>query len=55
MTYLVEQNGRQYLVIGAGGHPKITEESIVLLTLLQCLCYFGEDYGTTTGKPSVIR
>jgi glucose dehydrogenase len=28
MTYLVEQNGRQYLVIGAGGHPKITEESL---------------------------
>jgi quinoprotein glucose dehydrogenase len=28
MTYLVEQNGKQYLVIAAGGHPKITEESL---------------------------
>jgi membrane-bound PQQ-dependent dehydrogenase (glucose/quinate/shikimate family) len=28
MTYLVEQNGKQYLVVAAGGHPKITEESL---------------------------
>ena len=28
MTYRVEQNGKQYLVIAAGGHPKITEESL---------------------------
>jgi quinoprotein glucose dehydrogenase len=28
MTYLVEQSGKQYLVIAAGGHPKITEESL---------------------------
>ena len=28
MTYLVEQNGKQYIVVAAGGHPKITEESL---------------------------
>jgi len=28
MTYLVERSGKQYLVIAAGGHPKITEESL---------------------------
>lgn len=28
MTYVVEQSGKQYLVIAAGGHPKITEESL---------------------------
>ena len=28
MTYLVKQSGKQYLVIAAGGHPKITEESL---------------------------
>jgi quinoprotein glucose dehydrogenase len=28
MTYRVGRNGKQYLVIAAGGHPKITEESL---------------------------
>jgi quinoprotein glucose dehydrogenase len=28
MTYTVGANGKQYLVIAAGGHPKITEESL---------------------------
>jgi quinoprotein glucose dehydrogenase len=28
MTYLLRKNGKQYLVIAAGGHPKITEESL---------------------------
>jgi quinoprotein glucose dehydrogenase len=28
MTYLLRNNGKQYLVIAAGGHPKITEESL---------------------------
>lgn len=28
MTYLLAVNGKQYLVIAAGGHPKITEESL---------------------------
>lgn len=28
MTYRLGKNGKQYLVIAAGGHPKITEESL---------------------------
>lgn len=28
MTYRLSTNGKQYLVIAAGGHPKITEESL---------------------------
>jgi quinoprotein glucose dehydrogenase len=28
MTYRLGRNGKQYLVIAAGGHPKITEESL---------------------------
>ncbi len=28
MTYLLSSTGKQYLVIAAGGHPKITEESL---------------------------
>jgi quinoprotein glucose dehydrogenase len=28
MTYSLRSNGKQYLVIAAGGHPKITEESL---------------------------
>src|SRR5579864_3269590 len=28
MTYALGANGKQYLVIAAGGHPKITEESL---------------------------
>ncbi|HEV2688543.1 MAG TPA: pyrroloquinoline quinone-dependent dehydrogenase, partial [Bryobacteraceae bacterium] len=28
MTYLLGANGKQYVVIAAGGHPKITEESL---------------------------
>jgi len=28
MTYRLAGNGKQYLVIAAGGHPKITEESV---------------------------
>jgi quinoprotein glucose dehydrogenase len=28
MTYRLAANGKQYLVIAAGGHPKITEESL---------------------------
>ena len=28
MTYLVGRNGKQYVVVAAGGHPKITEESL---------------------------
>ena len=28
MTYFLAANGKQYLVIAAGGHPKITEESL---------------------------
>jgi quinoprotein glucose dehydrogenase len=28
MTYRLETNGKQYLVIAAGGHPKITEEKL---------------------------
>jgi quinoprotein glucose dehydrogenase len=28
MTYRLSANGKQYLVIAAGGHPKITEESV---------------------------
>lgn len=28
MTYTLGANGKQYLVIAAGGHPKITEESL---------------------------
>ena len=37
MTYRVSATGKQYLVIAAGGHPKITEEklgdSLVAFTL----------------------
>ncbi len=37
MTYSVGPKGKQYLVIAAGGHPKITEEklgdSLVAFTL----------------------
>jgi quinoprotein glucose dehydrogenase len=37
MTYLAKSNGKQYVVIAAGGHPKITEEklgdSLVAFTL----------------------
>ena len=28
MTYQVRSNGKQYLVVAAGGHPKITEEKL---------------------------
>ena len=28
MTYRVSATGKQYLVIAAGGHPKITEEKL---------------------------
>jgi glucose dehydrogenase len=28
MTYMLGANGKQYLVIAAGGHSKITEESV---------------------------
>ena len=28
MTYRLGANGKQYVVIAAGGHPKITEESL---------------------------
>jgi glucose dehydrogenase len=28
MTYRLGRNGKQYVVIAAGGHPKITEESL---------------------------
>ncbi len=28
MTYRLSRNGKQYLVIAAGGHPKITEEAL---------------------------
>jgi glucose dehydrogenase len=28
MTYRLGATGKQYLVIAAGGHPKITEESL---------------------------
>jgi quinoprotein glucose dehydrogenase len=28
MTYRLAANGKQYVVIAAGGHPKITEESL---------------------------
>jgi glucose dehydrogenase len=28
MTYSLGANGKQYLVIAAGGHAKITEESL---------------------------
>jgi quinoprotein glucose dehydrogenase len=28
MTYRLETNGKQYLVIAAGGHPKLTEEKL---------------------------
>jgi quinoprotein glucose dehydrogenase len=28
MTYLLARNGKQYVVVAAGGHPKITEESL---------------------------
>jgi quinoprotein glucose dehydrogenase len=28
MTYRLNSNGKQYLVIAAGGHPKITEEKL---------------------------
>jgi len=28
MTYRANSNGKQYLVIAAGGHPKISEEPI---------------------------
>jgi len=28
MTYRLSSNGKQYVVIAAGGHPKITEESL---------------------------
>jgi quinoprotein glucose dehydrogenase len=28
MTYRLGSNGKQYVVIAAGGHPKITEESL---------------------------
>jgi quinoprotein glucose dehydrogenase len=28
MTYLVQRSGKQYIVVAAGGHPKITEESL---------------------------
>jgi len=28
MTYRLSQDGRQYVVVAAGGHPKITEESL---------------------------
>jgi glucose dehydrogenase len=37
MTYRLSPNGKQYIVIAAGGHPKITEEklgdSLVAFTL----------------------
>ena len=28
MTYRLRRNGKQYVVVAAGGHPKITEESL---------------------------
>jgi len=28
MTYQLGPNGKQYVVIAAGGHPKITEEPL---------------------------
>jgi len=28
MTYRLHVDGKQYVVIAAGGHPKITEESL---------------------------
>jgi len=28
MTYQLRSEGKQYLVIAAGGHPKITEEKL---------------------------
>ncbi len=28
MTYRLASSGKQYLVIAAGGHPKITEEKL---------------------------
>ncbi len=28
MTYRLGRNGKQYLVVAAGGHPKITEEKL---------------------------
>jgi glucose dehydrogenase len=28
MTYRSASNGKQYLVVAAGGHPKITEEKL---------------------------
>jgi len=28
MTYRLGANGKQYLVIAAGGHPKLTEEKL---------------------------
>jgi len=28
MTYAVQRSGKQYVVVAAGGHPKITEESL---------------------------
>jgi quinoprotein glucose dehydrogenase len=28
MTYRLSTNGKQYLVVAAGGHPKITEENL---------------------------
>jgi quinoprotein glucose dehydrogenase len=28
MTYRLASNGKQYLVVAAGGHPKITEEKL---------------------------
>jgi glucose dehydrogenase len=28
MTFHLTTNGKQYLVIAAGGHPKISEESL---------------------------
>jgi glucose dehydrogenase len=28
MTYRLSANGKQYLVIAAGGHPKLTEEKL---------------------------
>jgi glucose dehydrogenase len=28
MTYLLDRRGKQYIAVAAGGHPKITEESL---------------------------
>jgi quinoprotein glucose dehydrogenase len=28
MTYRIGKNGKQYVVVAAGGHAKITEESL---------------------------